>query len=166
MLTNRARSGIWPTHRRRCDAGTAFMEFFFALPFLLFIMILALNFCKAYLTQQRCMVAARYVAWADVQHQPRPSNGQISSSFFGGAAVQVNSPMSIGASQAGWTSGAMSDISHTQHYTVQYHYVPVFAAGNYFGNGNYNWYPDVQMYGSISVDSQDWRYPTLSDRKS
>ena len=164
--------------RAGSETGSAFMEFFFALPFLLFTMVLGMNFCKVYLMQQRVMAAARYVAWSDVQHQTPPGATQLSNLFFGGAPVQVSSVSRLNSDEAGslnrvssdlsgsaWgglISSALSRISGTQSYSVQYHYRPLFAAGDYFGNGNYNWYPDLQISGTIATDSKDWRYPDMS----
>jgi hypothetical protein len=157
------------------------MEFFLALPFLLFIMILSMNYCKSYLVQFRTMVAARYLAWGNLENQPQPSDAQISTLFFGGAAVHTSAtrlgpgsdqqnmanevstaPGLAGSQWVGAISSALSKISNTQSFTVQFHYQPLFAAGNYFGNGNYNWYPDLEISGTVISDSQDWRYPDVS----
>jgi hypothetical protein len=167
--------------RRR---GTAFMEFFFALPFLLFIMVLGMNFCKTYLMQQRAMVAARYVAWSQVEHLPLPTSGQISTAFFVGEPASVLSPTtstnadesndltenkvtdngndgtSIMSDIAGAATSVLSGISGTQQYGVQYQYHALFAAANAFGNSP--WYPNLQINGTVAVDSNDWRYPNPS----
>ncbi len=173
-----------PTKRRARpgQTGSAFLEFFFAFPFLLFIMVLGINFCKTYLMQQRAMVAARYVAWADVEHLPAPDSAKISSLFFNGEPVEVssaaaswnsepNSAMggvandasqqgSILAQLAGTVSGVLTGISSTEQYTVSYHYQPLFAAVHTLGQQS--WYPDLQITGTVAVDSKDWRYPNPS----
>jgi hypothetical protein len=143
------------------------MEFFFALPFLLFIMILSMNFCKAYLMQQRVMIAARYMAWSDLQKQPQLSPTDISQRFFGGEPVEISAtPRVLNREQqdqiSGVLAGVLSDISYTQEYRVLYHFRPMFAAGDYFGKGRTNWYPDLEISGTILSDSKDWRYPDPS----
>jgi len=161
---------------RNAEAGSAFMEFFFALPFLLFVILLSMNFCKAYLAQQRAMVAVRYLAWADVERQPPPSSNSISGLFFGGQAVQsstsdggINAGVEVPGDEQSAVSGFLgklgsvsNSISGTRGYRVSYTYIPTFAHGDYFGIGMFNWFPNITIAGTISTDSEDWRYPDLT----
>jgi hypothetical protein len=153
--------------------GSAFMEFFFAMPFLLFIMIIGLNFSKTYLMQQRAMVAARYVAWGNLQHEPAPSDDQISRMFFRGEPAQIStSVMGLNQDQqaqlpdTGAVGKFLNEFSGTQRFRVSHHYRPMYAAASYSGHRVApSWYPDLQISGTIVMDSEDWRYPEMTVMK-
>ena len=104
-----------------------------------------------------------------MQHQQTPSPTEISQKFFGGEPIQWTvTGMALNSDQGsvvGRVGGALASISGTQRYTVQYHFRPMFAAGDYFGKGKTNWYPDLQISGMIATDSQDWRYPDITFMK-
>jgi hypothetical protein len=160
------------------------LEMFFAMPFLLFIMVFGMNVGKTYLTQQRAMVAARYVAWSDVQRVTRPSPAAVAAIFFHGEPLDSSGIEQVSNSDQveniddatggqdgiagqlmGVVRGTLSGISSTQRYVIRQRYRPVFAANDYFGNASYPWYPEIEITGSISVDSDDWHYPNPSVQK-
>ncbi|HEV2992573.1 MAG TPA: hypothetical protein VG759_29345 [Candidatus Angelobacter sp.] len=151
--------------------GTALMEFLFALPFLFFILILTVNFGKAFLMRQRAVMAVRYVAFADVHRQPLPTDSQVSQLFFRGEQVQVLSSSS-GSQEMAKTvalipdrsglSGLMNSMSGTKGYQVQHTYHPVFALGDYWGDGLDDWFPAVTVSSTLTMDSRDWRHDEMS----
>jgi hypothetical protein len=147
---------------RRCEhRGSAFIECILAMPFLLFIMVLGMNFCKTYLGQQRALVAARYVAWADVQHRPLPTSNEVASKFFFGEAVDVGSRR-VASEQSGWFGAAFSQASGTAQYRVTYKYKPIYTGASSVTGKNLGLFPAVRINGTLNVDSGDWRYPDFS----
>jgi hypothetical protein len=188
---------IKPNYRRhrsagRSQAGTALMEFLFALPFLFFILILSLNFCKVFLMKQRAIAAVRYVAFAEVRGQKDvPKDDQVSKLFFPGEQAQVlptqesGVPLDArvpanGSEDSGQTtqdtlrttaqnvdngfglSGFLNKLSGSRRYEVKHSFRPVFAAGNYWGKGKGNWFPDLTVSSSLTIDSKDWRHDQMS----
>jgi hypothetical protein len=152
--------------------GTALMEFLFALPFLFFILILTVNFGKAFLMRQRAAMAVRYVAFADVHRQPLPTDSQVSQLFFHGEQAQVVSPANSASKDmakivalvpdSSGLSGMMNSLSGTKGYQVQHTYHPVFALGDYWGDGPDRWFPAVAVSSSLAMDSRDWRHDEMS----
>jgi Flp pilus assembly protein TadG len=146
---------------RRRRRGSAMMEMIFAMPFLLFVMILAMNFCKMYLAQQRAMVAARYVAWADVQHRALPPATEISTKFFLGESATVGAGQ-IDSGNAGFLPAAFASASGTKEYRVTYQYKPIYTGASTVTGKNLGLFPAIRINGTLDVDSGDWRYPDFS----
>lgn len=152
--------------------GSALIEFLFALPFLFFILILSVNFGKAFLMRQRAVMAVRYVAFADVHRQPLPADSDVSKLFFQGEQAQVGSPSDSGVQEMAKVaslvpdqsglSGFMNSLSGTKGYRVQQKYRPVFARGDYWGDGVDDWFPAVSVSSALVMDSRDWRHDEMS----
>jgi hypothetical protein len=167
------------------------LEFLFALPFLFFVMILALNFARVSLLRQRTNAALKYAAWADVQRKPLPSNGEISSLFLKGeqanftvggscpvqqvqntdAGNEATSAMNQGQASTAQISGGFmglnlgsffNGLSSSQVYQVSANYHPVFAAGNYWGEGPGTWFPALPVSTCLKMDHKDWRSTDVS----
>ena len=166
--------------------GTALMEFLFALPFLFFILILSINFCKVMLMKQRATMAVRYVAFARVHGTEIPGNDQVSTLFFSGeqaersendqhgiGGVEVKAPDQAPQSLDGEVrqvdptygsnlSGFMNGMSGTSGYQVRHTFRPVFARGDYWGKGGKSWFPALTVSANLAVDSRDWRHSEVS----
>ena len=167
---------------RTAERGTALIEFVFALPFLFFILILSLNFCKVFLMKQRTLMAVRYVAFADVHRKTPPNDMDVSNLFFGGegahlmpatdsSASQISipgQPYGNGADTLGGVvrridtsnqgiAGFMNGLSGTSAYQVQHQYRPAFARGDYWGKGQDSWFPTLNITANLTMDSKDWR---------
>jgi len=165
--------------------GTALMEFLFALPFLFFILILSLNFCKVMLMKQRATMAVRYVAFAEVHRLDVPKSDQISTLFFSGEQaessqntqgignVAVKAPDQAPESLDGEVrqidphygpilSGFMNGMSGTSGYQVRHTFRPLFARGDYWGKGGQSWFPSLTVSANLAVDSRDWRHSEMS----
>jgi len=151
------------------------MEFLFALPFLFFIMILSVNFARLFLMKQRAIMAVRYAAFADVHRQPVPDSQRISSLFFPGDRAQAaegeeqGQPAALvdGARNSDLPSnsnlsGFMNSLSSSRQYEVRLTFRPVCAAGDYWGKGENQWFPELPVSERLVMDSRDWRWDEMS----
>jgi hypothetical protein len=71
--------------------GQSAMEVILALPFLLLVMTIGINFGKGFLLQQRAVAAARYAAWHEARARRPISENAMDQAGYGGNSLQVSS---------------------------------------------------------------------------
>lgn len=72
-----------------CDRGQSATEVLLTIPFLMLVMLLGINFGKAFLLKQKAVVAARYAAWQDMRIGRMTSASDMQKAGYGEDQMQL-----------------------------------------------------------------------------
>jgi hypothetical protein len=77
------------TRRLRFEKGQSAMEVLLSLPFLLCVMLVGVNFGKAFLLKQRAIVAARYASWQSARTGQTSTDETMQAAGYAGDQMKV-----------------------------------------------------------------------------
>lgn len=149
-------SKVWLSYER----GQSATEVLLSLPFLVLVMLLGINFGKAFLIRQRAVVGARYAAWHEVRTGTATSSDDMQKAGYGGDQMSLTTLASgdaragairdmelAGGSDSRYLSSSWAGLKGGTAYGVSYSWRPL---GKVLGEAR----PSAEHY----IVAEDWRH--------